>query len=184
MTIAAGGAQRALRRAARPAELGQVDRRRRRHRRVRREGRASWTRSTRARPTRAPTTATRCRSRPSLATLTQVLTPDAYEHFARLGTRLADGINAAIDEYGIPAHTVDLGCKGCVSYRREPLTNYRDFLETNTDALRRVLPVDGQPRRVHDARRRGAVDAVGAAHRRGHRPLRRRVRRRSVRPRA
>jgi glutamate-1-semialdehyde 2,1-aminomutase len=25
------------------------------------------------------------------------------------------------------------GCKGCVTYRSEPLTNYRDFLETNTE---------------------------------------------------
>ena len=25
---------------------------------------------------------------------------------------------------------MDLGAKGCVSYRKEPLTNYRDFLET------------------------------------------------------
>jgi len=68
----------------------------------------------------------------SLATLTQVLTPDAYVHFAELGKRLTDGMNAAIDKYGIPAHTIDLGAKGCVSYRPEPLTNYRDFLETNT----------------------------------------------------
>ena len=50
-----------------------------------------------------------------------------------LGKRLTDGMNAAITKYGIPAHTIDLGAKGCVSYRSEPLTNYRDFLETNTD---------------------------------------------------
>jgi len=68
----------------------------------------------------------------SLATLTKVLTPDAYVHFAALGKRLTDGMNAAIEKYGIPAHTIDLGAKGCVSYRSEPLTNYRDFLETNT----------------------------------------------------
>jgi glutamate-1-semialdehyde 2,1-aminomutase len=68
----------------------------------------------------------------SLATLTQVLTPDAYVHFAALGKRLTDGMNDAIEKYGIPAHTIDLGAKGCVSYRPEPLTNYRDFLETNT----------------------------------------------------
>ena len=68
----------------------------------------------------------------SLATLTKVLTPDAYVHFAHLGKRLTDGMNAAIEKYGIPAHTIDLGAKGCVSYRPEPLTNYRDFLETNT----------------------------------------------------
>jgi glutamate-1-semialdehyde 2,1-aminomutase len=68
----------------------------------------------------------------SLATLTKVLTPDAYEHFERIGARLAGGLDKAIAEHDIPAHTIDLGCKGCVSYRSEPLTNYRDFLETNT----------------------------------------------------
>jgi glutamate-1-semialdehyde 2,1-aminomutase len=67
----------------------------------------------------------------SLATLTKVLTPDAYDRFAELGARLSGGIDKVIAEFDLPAHTVDLGCKGCVSYRREPLTNYRDFLETN-----------------------------------------------------
>jgi glutamate-1-semialdehyde 2,1-aminomutase len=66
-----------------------------------------------------------------LATLTKVLTTEAYEHFDHLGARLAGGIQSVIDEYRLPAHTVDLGCKGCVSYRPEPLTNYRDFLETD-----------------------------------------------------
>jgi glutamate-1-semialdehyde 2,1-aminomutase len=65
-----------------------------------------------------------------LAALTEVLTPDAYVEFARRGTMLAEGCSAAIAEHGIPAHTVDLGAKGCVSYRPEPLTNYRDFLDT------------------------------------------------------
>jgi len=68
-----------------------------------------------------------------LATLTEVLTPDAYEHFKRIGSRLADGCQRAITENGIPAHVVDLGCKGCVSYRPEPLVDYRSFLETNAD---------------------------------------------------
>ena len=39
----------------------------------------------------------------------------------------------AIADYGLPAHVVDMGCKGCISYRTAPLTNYRDFLETNAD---------------------------------------------------
>ena len=65
-----------------------------------------------------------------LAALTQVLTKDAYDHLGKLGTMLAEGCQAAIDEHGLPAHTMDLGAKGCVSYRKEPLTNYRDFLET------------------------------------------------------
>jgi len=75
-----------------------------------------------------------------LAALTEVLTPDAYVHLAALGTRLADGCAAALDAHGIPAHTVDLGAKGCVSYRPEPLRNYRDFLETNTDLYSASYP--------------------------------------------
>ncbi|MGH2653706.1 MAG: aspartate aminotransferase family protein [Actinomycetota bacterium] len=66
-----------------------------------------------------------------LAALTEVLTDDAYEYLGKLGTILAEGCQRAIDDAGIPAHAVDLGCKGCVSYRLEPLTNYRDFLECN-----------------------------------------------------
>jgi glutamate-1-semialdehyde 2,1-aminomutase len=65
-----------------------------------------------------------------LAALTEVLTKDAYNQLEKLGTMLAEGCQRAIDDTGIPAHTVDLGAKGCVSYRAEPLTNYRDFLET------------------------------------------------------
>jgi glutamate-1-semialdehyde 2,1-aminomutase len=66
-----------------------------------------------------------------LAALTEVLTPDAYEHFKRIGSRLADGCQRAITASHIPAHVIDLGCKGCVSYRPEPLVDYRSFLETN-----------------------------------------------------
>ena len=40
-----------------------------------------------------------------------------------------------------------------------------------------LVPVDGQPGHLHDARRRGAVDDLGAAHRGRHPDLRRRVRR-------
>jgi glutamate-1-semialdehyde 2,1-aminomutase len=65
-----------------------------------------------------------------LAALTKVLTRDAYDELGKLGTLLAEGCTRAIGEAGIPAHAVDLGAKGCVSYRKEPLTNYRDFLET------------------------------------------------------
>jgi glutamate-1-semialdehyde 2,1-aminomutase len=68
-----------------------------------------------------------------LAALTEVLTRDAYDHLGRLGTQLAEACQKAIADHGIPANAVDLGCKGCVSYRAEPLTNYRDFLETHTE---------------------------------------------------
>ena len=66
-----------------------------------------------------------------LAALTEVLTPEAYDHFKKLGTRLAEGCRQAISDHAVPAHVVDLGCKGCVSFRREPLVDYRSFLDTD-----------------------------------------------------
>ncbi|HEY8259054.1 MAG TPA: aspartate aminotransferase family protein [Gemmatimonadales bacterium] len=75
-----------------------------------------------------------------LVNLTEVLTPSAYEHFGRLGTRLARGCQAAIEQCGIPAHTVDLGAKGCVSYRPAPMRNYRDFLETRPELFAASYP--------------------------------------------
>jgi glutamate-1-semialdehyde 2,1-aminomutase len=75
-----------------------------------------------------------------LATLRDVLTADAYEHFAKLGTRLADGCQSAIDRYGIPAHTIDLAAKGCVSFTSEPLRDYRDFLGTTPELFDAAYP--------------------------------------------
>ena len=66
-----------------------------------------------------------------LATLTEVLTPDAYEHLAKLGTRLASGCQEVLDEAGFPAVTTDLGCKGSITFRDRPLERYRDFLEVD-----------------------------------------------------
>jgi glutamate-1-semialdehyde 2,1-aminomutase len=78
--------------------------------------------------------------RAGLAALTEVLTPDAYDHLAKLGTMLAEGCGRAIEDNGIPAHTQDLGAKGCVSYRPEPLSNYRDFLECNVELFAASWP--------------------------------------------
>src|SRR5580765_3045083 len=75
-----------------------------------------------------------------LVTLREVLTPDAYRHFAKIGTRLARGCQAAIDRHGIPAHTVDLGAKGCVSYRPTPMKDYRDFLDTKPELFAASYP--------------------------------------------
>jgi glutamate-1-semialdehyde 2,1-aminomutase len=67
------------------------------------------------------------------ASLVEVLTAEAYERLAKLGSQLAEGCLASIEATGIPAHVRDLGCKGAVSYRREPLTTYRDYLEAHAE---------------------------------------------------
>lgn len=75
-----------------------------------------------------------------LVLLREVLTPAAYQQLGRLGHRLATGCDKAIKQYGIPAHTVDLGAKGCVSYRSTPMKNYRDFLETRPELFAASYP--------------------------------------------
>lgn len=64
-----------------------------------------------------------------LAALSEVLTDDAYEHLRKLGTRLSQGCQAALDEAGIPAVVMGLGCKGAITFRDRPLERYRDFAE-------------------------------------------------------
>jgi glutamate-1-semialdehyde 2,1-aminomutase len=75
-----------------------------------------------------------------LACLTEVLTPDAYIRLEELGDRLAAGCQKAIDETGIPAHTVSLAAKGCVSFRSERSRNYRDFLQTKPQLFGAAFP--------------------------------------------
>jgi glutamate-1-semialdehyde 2,1-aminomutase len=69
-----------------------------------------------------------------VATLTEVLTDDAYEYLGSLGTRLASGCQKVLDEHGIPALTTDLGCKGSITFRDKPLERYRDYYEID-DAI-------------------------------------------------
>jgi glutamate-1-semialdehyde 2,1-aminomutase len=69
-----------------------------------------------------------------VATLTEVLTDDAYKYLASLGTRLASGCQKVLDEHGIPALTTDLGCKGSITFRDKPLERYRDYYEID-DAI-------------------------------------------------
>jgi glutamate-1-semialdehyde 2,1-aminomutase len=64
-----------------------------------------------------------------LATLTEVLTDEAYAHLRKLGTRLATGCQAALDDNGIQAVTMDLGCKGSITFRDRPVERYRDYTE-------------------------------------------------------
>jgi glutamate-1-semialdehyde 2,1-aminomutase len=63
------------------------------------------------------------------ATLTEVLTPDAYRHLDRLHDRLGTGLQRVIDESEMPWRVVLAGAKGCVSFYPEPIRNFRDFLQ-------------------------------------------------------
>jgi glutamate-1-semialdehyde 2,1-aminomutase len=62
------------------------------------------------------------------ATLLEVLTPGAYEWLHAANERLMAGCERVISEYGLPAHTVGLGSKGCVVMSEAPVREYRDYL--------------------------------------------------------
>jgi glutamate-1-semialdehyde 2,1-aminomutase len=63
------------------------------------------------------------------ATLLDVLTPGAYERLYGMNTELMAGCDGVIARYGLPAHTVGMGSKGCVVMATEPIREYRDYLE-------------------------------------------------------
>jgi glutamate-1-semialdehyde 2,1-aminomutase len=65
----------------------------------------------------------------SRATLYDVLTPSAYSHFDALAEGLQGGLDAVIGEHELPFHVLTLAARGCVTYRRERVRNYRDYLE-------------------------------------------------------
>jgi glutamate-1-semialdehyde 2,1-aminomutase len=62
------------------------------------------------------------------ATLTKVLTPDAYEKLEATDTALLARCQEVIDNHGLPAYTQGLGAKGCVIFAPEPIYEYRDYL--------------------------------------------------------
>jgi glutamate-1-semialdehyde 2,1-aminomutase len=61
------------------------------------------------------------------ATLLEVLTPDAYAHLNALNDKLMAGCDRIIAEHDLPAHTVGMGSKGCVTFSSEPIREYRDY---------------------------------------------------------
>lgn len=63
------------------------------------------------------------------ATLSAVLAPDNYAHLDALAGRLRGALEAVIAEHGFDWHVVALGAKGCVTFRRDPVREFRDFLE-------------------------------------------------------
>jgi glutamate-1-semialdehyde 2,1-aminomutase len=67
------------------------------------------------------------------ATLTEACTPEAVEKAMARNHQLVVACQAIIDEAGLPAHTVEFGAKGCITWATEPIKNYRDYKATDFD---------------------------------------------------
>lgn len=62
------------------------------------------------------------------ATLTEVLTEDAYAKLEASNEWLMRACDEIIERYGLPCYTEGLGAKGCVIFAAEPIREYRDYL--------------------------------------------------------
>ncbi len=62
------------------------------------------------------------------ATLTRVLTSEAYAELEAKNQKLLTGCQDIIDRYGLPAYTEGIGAKGCVIFAPDRLREYRDYL--------------------------------------------------------
>jgi glutamate-1-semialdehyde 2,1-aminomutase len=63
------------------------------------------------------------------AMLSDVLTDESYARLDRLATRLRSALDSTIADGAHPWHVVSIGAKGCVTFRRERVREYRDFLQ-------------------------------------------------------
>jgi glutamate-1-semialdehyde 2,1-aminomutase len=63
------------------------------------------------------------------ATLSEVLTPEAYFRFDHLGRTMLDGALGALERAGLPGYGRRFGAKGCVVLNHEPVRDYREFLD-------------------------------------------------------
>ena len=107
------------------------------------------------------------------ATLTEVLTRDAYDHLNAIHKVLADGCTSVIEKYRLPAYVDGPGREGLGHLQRDAGPRVpRRHGDRRADHVRR-LALPAEPRRLQVALdQAGDVDDLGVPHRRGRRALR------------
>lgn len=61
----------------------------------------------------------------------ELCTVEALEAVEKINTDALAAMDAVIAQYELPAHTVGLGAKGCVTWSTTPVRNYRDYKATD-----------------------------------------------------
>ncbi|MEN9821931.1 MAG: hypothetical protein RLZ04_357 [Actinomycetota bacterium] len=69
----------------------------------------------------------------SKAVLSEVCTPENTQLTIDRNRMLLDACDRIIADAGLPAHTVQFGAKGCITWAPEPIQNYRDYKATDFD---------------------------------------------------
>ena len=60
-----------------------------------------------------------------------IFTEESLAQAEAFNQQALDRINAIIEDYQLPAHTVGFGVKGCITWSTEPVRNYRDYKATD-----------------------------------------------------
>jgi glutamate-1-semialdehyde 2,1-aminomutase len=61
------------------------------------------------------------------ASLSEVMTPEAYRHMDALNDRIVAGCEAVIERYGLSGYAVGIGAKGCVTFSPTKVVDYETF---------------------------------------------------------
>jgi len=83
------------------------------------------------------------------ASLTEVLTPEAYERLEALEARLLKGCEDVIERHGLPGYAVGLGAKGCITFSPEPVVDYESFKANQDGELTDLAWLYNMNRRVY-----------------------------------
>jgi glutamate-1-semialdehyde 2,1-aminomutase len=75
----------------------------------------------------------------AIATLSQVMTTEAYDHLTQLNALLKQECEAIIQQYRVPAHVVTIGAKGCLTFTKDVVTDVRHFKKTAVFELTELL---------------------------------------------
>ena len=67
------------------------------------------------------------------AVLAEVCTPEATEATVARNAQLVQACDDIITAAELPAHTIQFGAKGCITWAEEPIRNYRDYKATDFD---------------------------------------------------
>jgi glutamate-1-semialdehyde 2,1-aminomutase len=67
------------------------------------------------------------------AVLAEVCTPEATQGAVARNAQLVQACDEIIKAADLPAHTVQFGAKGCITWAQEPIRNYRDYKATDFD---------------------------------------------------
>jgi glutamate-1-semialdehyde 2,1-aminomutase len=73
------------------------------------------------------------------ATLTQVLTPSAFKKMISLGTRWCDGVDSAIQEFGLPWHCNRLGARGEYVFQTTAPVTGKEAAEAGDSELEKYI---------------------------------------------